>query len=255
MLASGSAANSLYLDSGETRLLIDAGLSARETARRCGALGIDPARIDAICLSHEHEDHRGGLRVLHRRFGMALYANAGTLDALGRDERLRALDWRVFTTGQPFAIGNFVVEAFSVPHDSYDPVGFVVTCDGMRVGIVTDMGMATGLIREKLKGCRLIVMEANYDDDMLRHSDRPWTLKQRIIGRQGHLSNAQAGELLCEVADAGLRRVLLAHLSEHCNRPEIAMGTVRRALAAAGHAHIELVVAAADRPTAIIRVE
>ena len=254
VLASGSAANCISVASPTTRILIDAGMSARETERRCGELGLDLASVAAICVTHEHDDHRGGLRVLHRRYGMALYANRGTIDALARDERLRSLDWRIFTTGQAFTVGDLELMPFSVPHDSYDPVGFVVCGGGRRIGIVTDMGMATSLIRERLSGCDLIVMESNYDDDMLRDSPRPWSLKQRIIGRQGHLSNAQAGELLAQVAGPQLRAVILSHLSAECNHPTHALHTVRGALERAGHGHVEVKLAYADRVSETVEV-
>ncbi|MDA0990741.1 MAG: MBL fold metallo-hydrolase [Verrucomicrobia bacterium] len=254
ILASGSSGNCIYVRSPKGQLFVDAGLSCKQTEQRCAQLGIDPATINAICVTHEHDDHRGGIRVLHNRYGMALYANAGTLDALGRDKPLQQLNWNVFTTGQPFQVADMQLFPFSVPHDSYDPVGFVIACEGSRIAVVTDMGMATELIRERLTGCRLIVLECNYDVDMLQHSSRPWSLKQRIMGRQGHLSNLQAGELLAAVAGPQLQTVFLAHISDDCNHPEVAIRTVREALATAGHTHVAIHAAYGDAPTPLIAV-
>ncbi|MDA0578124.1 MAG: MBL fold metallo-hydrolase [Verrucomicrobia bacterium] len=249
VVASGSSGNCIYVASAETQLLIDAGLSGRETLRRFKEMGIDLSGIAAICVTHEHADHCAALRVLHQRHGVALYANAGTIEAIERGEAPGTLAWQVFTTGAPFLIGDVRVEPFPVPHDAYDPVGFVLSVGDTRVGVVTDMGMATTVVRERLKGCRAVVMEANYDEEMLRNSKRPWSLKQRIMGRQGHMSNAQAGELLAEIAGPDLRHVFLAHISSDCNRPESAAAAVRRALDAAGHAHVEIQLTFADRPS------
>lgn len=252
VLASGSAANCIYISSGMTRILVDAGLSGKETARRLQELNLRCDEIQAVCVTHEHDDHRNALKVLHERHQIALYANAGTVDALQRYPKLQQLQWHVFTTGEAFSVGNLSLEPFSVPHDSFDPVGFTVSDGERRVGIVTDMGMATGLVREKLKGCHALVIESNHDVEMLLNSQRPWALKQRIMGRQGHLSNAQAGELLAEVADSQLTHVFLAHLSKDCNREEVAISTIKRAIKDAGHTHVELLMTYSDRISEMI---
>ncbi len=254
VLASGSAANCIYVASPTTRILVDAGLSGRETQKRFEQLGVDVTSVHAVCLTHEHDDHRAALKTLHTRHGIGLYANAGTIDAIERDGKLGPVAWQVFATGVPFPLGDLTVEPFSVPHDSFDPVGYVVEHAGSRVGLVTDIGMATHAVRERLRGCRAIVLESNHDEEMLRNSSRPWSLKQRILGRQGHLSNAQAGELLASVAGPELRYVFLAHLSVDCNRPEVAVGTVRRLLDAAGHGHVEIKLTYAERPSDVVEV-
>lgn len=254
VLASGSAANCVHIASPTTAILIDAGLSGKETSRRCEALGIALPEVKGICLTHEHDDHRVALRVLQQKYGMHVYANRGTIDAIERSNPNREITWQVFSTGMSFQIGDLRIDPFSVPHDSYDPVGFVVSDGVSRVGVVTDMGMPTGLVRERLKVCHSLVLESNHDEDMLRNSARPWSLKQRILGRQGHLSNAQAGELLAEIAGPHLRCVFLAHLSVDCNRPEVALGTVRRALERAGQTHVELKLTYADRPSERVSV-
>ena len=173
VLASGSAANCVFVSSAATGVLIDAGLSGRETERRFATLGLPLTAVQAVCLTHEHDDHRTALGVLHQRHGLRLYANAGTIEAVERGRKLKDVAWQVFATGVPFTIGDLTLEPFSVPHDSYDPVGFVVTCGASRVGVVTDMGMATSLVRQRLSGCQALVLESNHDEDMLRNWPGP----------------------------------------------------------------------------------
>jgi len=255
VLASGSSANCTYVGSERTQILIDAGLSGRETERRLALIGVAPESVNAVCLTHEHDDHKASLGILHRRHGIPLYANSGTIEAMHVDEKLRALPWQVFATGSPFPVQDLVIEPFSVPHDSYDPVGFVVSQGATRVAVVTDLGMATGLIRERLKPCRIVVVECNHDEQMLRDADRPWPLKQRIAGRQGHLSNRQAGELLAEIASPLLHTVFLAHLSAECNRGEVALQTIREALARGGHTHVAVKLTYPDRISDLVSVD
>lgn len=246
VLGSSSSGNCTYVASGKTAILVDAGFSGRETARRLGLIGVGVEAISAICVTHEHSDHTAGLAVLHRGGKVALFANSGTIQgvkARGGGERLA---WNVFSTGSPFEIGDLRVEPFSVPHDAYDPVGFIVGCEGRRVGVVTDMGMVTGLIRERLRTCNAIVIEANHDELLLKNADRPWHLKQRIFSRQGHLSNEHAGDVLAEVAGPHLEAVFLAHLSDQCNRPELAVSAVKDALKKKGISHVAVHLTAKD---------
>lgn len=254
VLASGSSGNCVYVGSATTGLLVDAGLSGRETLRRLALLGLDMTGVRGICLTHEHDDHRAALAALQNQHGTPLYANSGFLDALRDDAKLTALRWNVFTTGSPFTVGDLTIEPFSVPHDSMDPVGFVIARGPARVGVVTDMGMATHLIRERLRTCQAIVVEANHDQELLLNCRRPWSLKQRILGRQGHLSNAQAAELTCEVAGNGLRHVFLAHLSRECNTPALAARAVGDALARAGHSAVTVHLTWPDQPSAVVTV-
>ncbi|NLE66940.1 MAG: MBL fold metallo-hydrolase [Lentisphaerae bacterium] len=248
VLASGSSGNCIYVESGATRLLVDAGLSCRETGRRLAAIGRSLDGIQAVCVTHDHSDHTSGLRTLHSRYGVRLYANAGTCDVLGADHALKPLPWTVFTTGSAFDVGDIHVEPFSVPHDAAEPVGFILESGGARVGIVTDIGMPTHLVRERLRACRALIMEANHDERLLEQADRPWALKQRIAGRQGHLSNRAAAEMIAEIAGNGLTHVFLAHLSSDCNRPELALETVRGILRDRGHGAIEIKLTHPDRP-------
>ena len=249
VLGSGSRGNCTYVSSGETSILIDAGLSCRQIARRLEQIGVGMDRLAAVCLSHEHADHITGLATLHKRYGLPLFANRGTVEALIYSDRFADLRWNVFSTGATFHIGDLAVHPFSLPHDAYEPVGFRISCEGTSVTVATDVGMPTTLLREHLRQSSLVVIESNHDEQLLRDSSRPPSLIQRILGRQGHLSNEAAGALLAEVAHPGLSCVFLAHLSEECNRPELAVASVRHALEKAGHAHVEVHCTFPDRPS------
>lgn len=252
VLGSGSSGNCIYVACGDTHVLIDAGLSFKETTRRMEAIGRSVENIQSICVTHEHDDHKSALGVFKRRLGVALYGNAGTADAIERRAGGSGLEWNVFTTGAAFVIGELTLQPFSVPHDSYDPVGFVVRAGESRVGVVTDMGIPTRLVREHLRDCSVVVLESNHDTFMLRDAPRPWSLKQRIAGSQGHLSNDQAGQLLVDIAGPHLKTAFLAHLSSDCNRPELALGTVQRYLRENAQLHIDLKLTYPDRPSELV---
>ena len=247
ILASGSSGNCTYISSESTAILIDAGISGLAVARRLEEIGVALASIQAVCISHEHDDHVRGVSALHKRHPVTMYANAGTLDALHRNPRMRTPDWQVFTTGMSFAIGDLQIESFQVPHDAYEPVGFVVSSGSARVGIATDLGTPTALIRERLRRCRMVIVEANHDEALLQEAERPWNLKQRIRGRQGHLSNTHAASMLAEIATPDLNQVFLAHLSEDCNRRELALEAAQTSLNASGNPHVKVSVAFPDR--------
>jgi phosphoribosyl 1,2-cyclic phosphodiesterase len=245
VLASGSSGNSIYVASGTTRILIDAGLSAKQIALRLGHIGVIPESINGICVSHEHGDHIGGIRVLQKRHSIPVYANAGTLNGILRQHKGNEIAAKVFQTGSTFEIGDILIEPFSVPHDAYEPVGFRLQTADTCVGIVTDLGMVTSLVREKLKGCRAIIVESNHDEDLLQEAPRPWPLKQRIRSRQGHLSNIDAARLITESATEKLEHVFLAHLSSDCNTPDTALRTVASQLRLDGLGHINLEISTA----------
>jgi phosphoribosyl 1,2-cyclic phosphodiesterase len=247
ILGSGSSGNCTFVGSATTGILIDAGLSAREVERRLEHIDVAPSAILGICVSHEHQDHTTGIRVLHQRHGIPVFANAGAIEALQRDEKMQGIAWKMFMTGQSFAIGDLVIEPFSVPHDAYDPVGFTVSNGEARIGIVTDMGVPTSLIRERLRSCQAVVVEANHDEQLLRDAERPWHLKQRISGRQGHLSNQGAAKMLADIAGPNLSQVFLAHLSKDCNRQDLAYKTTSDTLIASGYAHVKVSLTFQDR--------
>lgn len=246
VLASGSSGNCIHVESATTAVLIDAGISARETLRRMEGAGLDPAKLGAICVSHEHTDHVAGIAQLHKKLGLMLYANGDTARAIRGGE---GLPWNLFTDGCPFRIGDLEILPFPLPHDAYAPVGFVLACGPARLGIATDLGMPTQLARERLRGCQLLVLEANHDETLVHSSFRPWSLKQRILGRQGHLSNETAAALLADVAGDTLRQVFLAHLSKECNQLDMALHVVRTHLATAGLSHIRVLPTHPDKPS------
>jgi len=247
VLASGSTGNCVYVGNEDTRILIDAGVSCKVICSRLADIGVDPVQIQALCVTHEHHDHHAGVATLHRKLGLSLFGNAGTIEGLERSVRYRGLPWNIFTTGQSFQIGSLRVQPFRIPHDSYDPVAFVIDAGNTRIGVCTDLGLVTDLVRTHLRDCDVIVLETNHDEELLLASTRPWSLKQRILGPKGHLSNRMAAALLCEVATPRLQAVYLAHLSQDCNRPHLAETTVRELLGRAGLHQVEVYMTYADR--------
>lgn len=224
VLGSGSRGNALFVSDGRTSLLVDAGLSARETVRRLAARGLALEDIQALLLTHEHTDHTRGVERLVRRRRLPVYLTVGTRNAA---PALRDLP-EVFpiACGRPLRIGTLTVEPFSVPHDAREPAGFAIAATAGRVGIATDLGCATDEVREHLRGCRLLVLEANHDPDMLRAGPYPPLLKRRIAGGRGHLANGDTGRLLAALIHDGLEQVILAHLSQTNNTPARALAAI-----------------------------
>jgi len=237
VLASGSKGNCLYLECGRTRLLVDAGLTMRETKARLSLIGASPEDITAIVVSHEHVDHVRGVGPLARAYGMPVYIAGRTLSAT--EGRLGVMpDVREFCPGEPIEISGVYVEPFSTPHDAADPVGFAFHYAGLKLGLATDLGYASRLVIERLKGSDAVVLESNHDPVMLKEGPYPWHLKQRVSGKQGHLSNMDACRLLMQLMHPGLRHVTLAHLSETNNLPELAFDTTRKVLESRSCGHV-----------------
>jgi phosphoribosyl 1,2-cyclic phosphodiesterase len=225
MLASGSKGNAIYVSNGETSILIDAGLPGIEIERRMASQNISISEISAIIVSHEHADHIRGVGVLARKHDLPVFISAKTKQAaavqLGQMNSVS-----LFACGTDFSIDNLRIRPFSTSHDADDPAGFTIQCEKQKIGIATDLGVATAMVKEHLKGCGCIVLEANHDLKMLEDGPYPWPLKQRIRSRIGHLSNESSKELLMEVLHEALRHVVLAHLSETNNTPEKALSVV-----------------------------
>lgn len=235
VLGSGSAGNCAVVESDQCTLLVDGGLSARQITTRLAAAGISPLEIDGILLTHEHIDHIGGLEVFCKKFSTPIYCNAATGEALARTEKACKKNFRFFLTGSEFSVKDITVQTFPVPHDASDPVGFVLHHGRASLGFCTDLGFATKLVFERLRTVQSVVIETNHDEKMLQDDPhRPWPVKQRIMSRHGHLSNAAAAEVLVQLLDSGLRRAVLGHLSRDCNLPALALETVRTRLAEAG---------------------
>jgi phosphoribosyl 1,2-cyclic phosphodiesterase len=250
VLGSGSGGNSAVVECGETRLLIDAGLSAKQIAMRLAGIGIEPASLSGILLTHEHGDHIKGLKVFLKQHALPVYATASTSHVV-RETGIDGGTWRTFESGQSFSIQNLEIRSFSVHHDAVDPVGFVIGGgSGKRLGFLSDAGHVTHSMTESLRGLHGLFIEANYDEHLLdMDTKRPWSIKQRISSRHGHLSNHQVAALLGDIAHSDLSRIVLGHLSSDCNTPETALTHLRATLTAAGHPHIGLHCACQDVPT------
>jgi phosphoribosyl 1,2-cyclic phosphodiesterase len=228
ILGSGSAGNCALVETPQTRLLIDGGLSTRQMVARLAQCGVNPLEIDGILLTHEHGDHAGGLNVWCKQFSTPIYANSLTAETLRREAPELRKDWRVFVTGSEFAIKDITVQTFTVPHDAVDPAGFVLHHGREALGFLTDLGFATKLVYERVRAAQTLIIETNHDEKLLQNdTKRPWSVKQRIMSRHGHLSNAAAGGVVAELLNASLRRAVLGHLSRDCNSPELAIRTVR----------------------------
>lgn len=249
VLGSGSKGNSALVRCGSTHILVDAGLSAKQLVLRMNALGITPDQLDAILITHEHSDHAQGVDVLLRQRSIPVFANALTREALSHKMK-STVTWKVFHSGQEFQIGDFMINSFQIPHDAAEPVGFVITAGDTRLSMVSDVGYVTNLMRENLKGCSGLYIEANYDQALLeKDTKRPWATKQRIVSRHGHLSNDQTAEVLAEVACEKLKFVMLSHLSSDCNSPDIASLAVSDALKQSGLDKIDVYCAHQDEPS------
>ena len=254
ILASGSSGNCAYLETGNTRLLIDAGLSARQIRQRMLSLGRAPEGLDGILITHEHSDHVQGLAVLARKLRIPVYCNRLTRDALS-SEFGSELAFQIFTTGNTFQIGDVTIENFSIPHDAQDPVGFLLRTAEGNLGFLTDLGHATRLVIERVKPAHALVLEANHDLKLLQDDTRrPWSVKQRIASRHGHLCNEAAAKVTEEVIHAGLQHLFLGHLSRDCNRPELARQAVQATLNQIGAGHVNLTVASPDTPCIPLRL-
>lgn len=229
ILASGSKGNAIFISTGHTSLLIDAGLSGIEIERRLRSRGLDPKDLNAILVSHEHHDHILSVGVLSRRYKLPVYINSKTRKA-AISQLGNLHEFKRFECGSMFTINDMSIHPFSISHDAQDPCGFTVHQNGTKIGIATDLGIATTMVKEHLKGCTLLILEANHDEEMLINGPYPWPVKQRIKSRTGHLSNAASKTLLKELQHDGLKYVMLAHLSETNNTPQKAADEVGRAL-------------------------
>jgi len=244
ILGSGSAGNAIYLSSGKARILIDIGFGPKQLSQRLEQIGVDPKDIDAVLISHEHTDHIRGLKVLRYHSNIACYTNRLTAEAINDANGSLPENLRLFSNGDAFSIGDIAINPFSVSHDAVDPVGFEILCNGMKITVATDLGFVTRLVRERMKHSDCVIVEANHDVDLLKNDlHRPWSLKQRILAKTGHLSNESAGKLIAEIAHEGLKTVVLAHISRDCNTPAMARTTVEKHLAKAGRGDTPIIVA------------
>ncbi|MDY6972863.1 MAG: MBL fold metallo-hydrolase [Thermodesulfobacteriota bacterium] len=258
VLASGSSGNSCYVETACARVLVDAGLSCRETERRLHLVDVQPDSLDALIITHEHLDHIKGAGPLARRFDLPLFANLKTLEK-GSKTLGNLPKPMIIRTGQTLTIGDLSVETFTKCHDAADPMGVVFfptdgssNSNGARVGLATDLGRSTRLVEDRLKDCQALIMEFNYDQEMLEDGPYPLDIKKRIKGPDGHLSNHKAGEILAAVYNPGLRHVVLAHLSEVNNHPEKARKEAAKVLRQCGSGEASIAVSRQDAPGPMI---
>ncbi len=225
-LVSGSSGNALLATDGHTHLLVDAGLSFRRLTAALKTFDLTPVDLSAVILTHEHSDHISGLPMLARHTDLPIFASAGTARALVQSVPSLADCLRGFAAGSAFSVGGIEIESFSTPHDSADSVGYALHMGGIKASVATDLGEMTEEIMACLKGSDFLLLESNHDVELLRDGRYPAFLKRRILGRRGHLSNADCARAIARLRDSGTKHVVLGHLSEQNNRPELAYDEV-----------------------------
>ena len=252
MLASGSSGNAALLATGKTRILVDAGLSLRELTRRLALAGEEIERLDAVLITHEHSDHVAGLATLARskKLRAPIFLTRLTAPSIDWGQAQPRLE--TYQAGAAFAIGDIEVNSFSVPHDAADPVGFCFETGGVRIATVTDLGYIPESVKYHLRRTRLMLLEANHDLDMLKVGPYPWSVKQRVMSRVGHLSNLVMTEYLAGEFPAGASHLVLGHLSEQNNHPEIVRDLATRALEERG-LRTELTIAEQHNPSQVFQ--
>lgn len=247
VLASGSSGNCVAVTGGGTTLLVDFGLNCKNALIRMEKAQIDPIGISGILFTHNHTDHCQGIGTFAKKFKTPLYANWGTAEEIRKLNPKVEMDWSIFENGQKFSIGTFDVETFQVPHDAADPVGFRLTQGDKTLFLATDLGFVTTMLKTKLRDCDAAIIESNHDHEMLEQSDRPYSLKCRIWGRDGHLSNEDSAAFVSQCASNRLQQVMLAHLSHECNTPTLAKRTMCEALRQIGRPDVRVTVLEQDQ--------
>lgn len=221
-------------------MLIDAGFSAKQIRERLAQIGRTPETLTGILLTHEHTDHTNGLGTLCNKSPIPIYCNRLTKEAVELQFKTK-FDFRIFSTGASFELGEVAIDTFSVPHDAYDPVGFFLRSNGAAIGFLTDLGHATKLVLERVRQANVLVLETNHDMKMLQDDTRrPWSIKQRILSRHGHLCNEAAADVMEAIVSAELHHVYLGHLSRDCNKPELAYKVVQDRLGKIGATHVKV---------------
>jgi phosphoribosyl 1,2-cyclic phosphodiesterase len=253
ILGSGSAGNCLYVETDETRILIDAGFSLRQIRQRLATIGRAPENLTAILITHEHSDHVQGLAVINEKLRLPVYCNRPTREAIEFQIQAK-LECRIFETRNSFEVGDITVETFEVLHDAQDPVGFLLRAPGVNIGILTDLGQMTKLVLDRLRSANVLLLESNHDVKMVQDCPhRPWSLKQRILSRHGHLSNEAAADAAEQIMSAELRHLYIGHLSRECNRRELAHRVMSERLQKIGANHVRLETASQNVPCATLQ--
>lgn len=226
-LYSGSSGNSLFVETQNTKLLIDAGVSGKKIEKALEDLEIEPSSLDGILITHEHSDHVQGLGTFSKKFDLPVFVNQETLDAMPKQkDKISSNNIKTFKIADKFSIGDLDIKPFSIPHDAANPCGFNIWNKGKKLSIATDIGHMTNDILKQLEESLFVMLEANYDPEVLRCSSYPFPLKSRIAGPIGHLSNEVAGKTISYLLKSGLKSAMLGHLSKESNFPELAYQTV-----------------------------
>jgi len=272
ILGSGSSGNCAYIETDGARVLVDAGFSPRQIRQRLASIGRTPENLSAILITHEHSDHISGLLGIADKFHIPVYCNRATQDATiwtfkqkwskktnlaleSADVWHSRIDWHIFNTGDTFKLADVSIETFSIPHDAQDPVGYLIRTAAGNFGFATDLGHVTKLVLDRIRPANVLVLESNHDVKMLQDCPRrAWSLKQRILGRHGHLSNVAAAEAAAQIMSAELRHLYLAHLSRECNKPELAEEVMSEQLHHIGATHVTMQIARQDTPCATLEL-
>lgn len=251
VLASGSKGNAVYIESDQARILIDIGIGPRVLQKRLAHIRREPQDVSALFLTHEHSDHISGAGALTKKHRPPVYGTRGTREASRRYVH-PDVDWRTIDSEDEATVGDLKVESFATPHDAAESVAYIVRCGSKKLGHITDLGCLTLQVVDKLKECDVLLVESNHDERMLDNGHYPWMIKERIKSDVGHLSNEACADLLARVKHDGLKTVVLMHLSESNNHPELAMDSARRAL---GDHPATLFPARQKHPSVLIPVE
>ncbi|MDI3533919.1 MAG: hypothetical protein PWQ82_284 [Thermosediminibacterales bacterium] len=255
VLASGSSGNCIYIEAGNTKVLIDAGMSGCKIANSLMKLNVKPDEIDAVLVTHEHSDHVRGVGVISRRYDLPVFANEATWNCMKPqigDIKLKNI--KCFETNKWFELKGLYFKPFSIPHDAAEPVGFCVYWKNRKITVATDIGHMNKFVFNQIKKSDLLILEANHDVEMLKSGSYPWHLKRRIMGKNGHLSNEEAAKTLVNLVGLGNQQVLLAHLSAENNRPKLAYETIKSALVTEGihlERDVKIGLTFRNRPTAL----
>ncbi len=226
-LYSGSTGNSLFVESNNTKILIDAGVSCKKIVEALNSINVEPSSLDAILVTHEHADHIQSLGTLSKKFDIPVFANKKTWDAMpSQKDKISSNNIKFFNSNEMFEIEDLKIHPFSIPHDAIDPCGFNIFCDDKKISIATDIGHMTTNILSNLENSNFLLLESNYDPEVLKCCSYPFALKNRIAGPNGHLSNNLAGKTISHLINSGLKQVMLGHLSKESNFPELAYNTI-----------------------------
>lgn len=239
VLGSGSRGNAVYIESGKSSLLIDAGFSGKELQKRMETVGRSLANVNAICVTHEHNDHICGAGVISRRYDIPVVINQGTLE-VASSKMGKLFETKIFSAGDSFQIGELEIRSFCISHDTADPVGYVVSDGNKRLGYLTDTGKVSHLMARRLLSCQGVILEFNHDLEMLKYGPYPLPLQQRVRSSRGHLSNDDAADFLTDLLEGEIREVVLAHLSEKNNTVELAREAAKKRLAHCPAVHLHV---------------